>query len=479
MAFYRRYFPGAKLAALVYSLLVCANPIVFTFTEYVVSDLLFVLLALATLVLWSRPASAPASNANLPLAAALTGLACLTRLAAAPLAFAGAVASFIERGWRSALYFCSIILLFVAPWVMWIYFHAGHSTNPLFAYYSGYDFSGAKIMDAGGWNDGRWSIIVGNARYLIDSFELLYLLPLMPWLTPFVVALTLVGAVVSARREMIVAWAFFLASLALLLWWPFHPSRYLAPLVPLIILFLFLGMDAVGRWIGSLEKLASVAVVAEKLIWFPVALILLLDGVWLSAYILVHDEQSTRGLYGSRMPYGWRGFEESFAWLRGNTKPDALLATAYDPMYFLYTGRRAIRPALHRSSSYFYPYGDARPDVGSVVEVKNALEALRTEYLIVDPLDGYAEGKATLKLFDNLVAAYGERATRVFTSSDGKHKIYAVGVDKFLGRSPSGADHKPPVDKKVKSVSHGMPRKKAWRLFNARPFDSRQIFERV
>ena len=42
------------------------------------------------------------------------------------------------------------------------------------------------------------------------------------------------------------------------------------------------------------------------------------------------------------------------------------------------------------------------------------------------PLDGYAEGQATLRLFNDLVQAYGDKAKNVFTSADGKHKIYAL-----------------------------------------------------
>jgi hypothetical protein len=63
-------------------------------------------------------------------------------------------------------------------------------------------------------------------------------------------------------------------------------------------------------------------------------LILLLNGIWLSSYLLINDDGTTRGLYGSRVQYGWRGFEESFAWIRENTQPGALLASAYDPMYY-------------------------------------------------------------------------------------------------------------------------------------------------
>ncbi|MGE5216350.1 MAG: hypothetical protein ACM3SP_05015 [Chloroflexota bacterium] len=427
--FYRRRFPGAKFAALCFAVLVCANPIIFTFTDYTVSDLLYVVLALGALTLFDGSAGASASTAKILFLAALSGLACLTRLAAVPLVLAGAVVSFIGRGWRGARCYCGGVALFILPWFLWVYYHGEHSANPLFAYYSAYDFSGAKSAAIGAWLTGEWTVVAGNARYLLGSLDFLFLLPLMPWLAPFIVGLTLIGAMVSARRDELFAWTFFLVSLALLLIWPFHPGRYVAPLVPLLVLFLFRGMGAVEHWIQSRSGEESIASLAAKLVWAPVLLLFLLDGVWLSSYFLIRDEQTTRALYGSRVAYGWRGFEESFAWVRANTQSDVLLATAYDPMYFLYTGRRAIRPALHRSATYFYPYGEAKPSVGSAPEIKAVLEALRADYLIIDPLDGYAEGQATLKMLEEVVASYGDRAKIVFTSSDRKHRIYALARD--------------------------------------------------
>jgi hypothetical protein len=35
--------------------------------------------------------------------------------------------------------------------------------------------------------------------------------------------------IVSARREHVFSWWFFLSSIALLLIWPFHPMDYVAP----------------------------------------------------------------------------------------------------------------------------------------------------------------------------------------------------------------------------------------------------------
>ena len=114
---------------------------------------------------------------------------------------------------------------------------------------------------------------------------------------------------------------FFSGIVALLLIWPFHPGRYVAPLVPLLVLFLFRGMAGTEHWLKTVAADYRFKGVLAKLPWIPVALLLMLNGVWLSSYLLIFDEQTTRGGYGSRAPYGWAGFEESFAWIRRSTRP--------------------------------------------------------------------------------------------------------------------------------------------------------------
>jgi 4-amino-4-deoxy-L-arabinose transferase-like glycosyltransferase len=427
--FYRRYDPAAAFASLIFAILVCTNPIIFTFTDYAISDLLFVFLALVALTICAGDSENGARGRRLLVLAVVTGLACLTRLASVPLVLAGAFHSFVRRGWRGALFFIAIVALFVAPWLLWIAYGQHPPANSLFAYYSAYDFSGAENSSMGAWFERHWTVVASNARYLVETLDLLYLLPLLPGLGVFVIALTFIGIFTSLRSDQLVNWSFFLASGALLLIWPFHPGRYVAPVVPILILFLFRGANGVEHWCGSKTEERPLVGLLGKLAWLPLVLIFILNGVWLSSFLLVHDDRTTRGLYGSHVPYGWQGFEESFAWIREHAPADARLATAYDPMYYLYTGRQAIRPALHRPATYFYPYGIAKPDVGSVQEVMPELRKLRIDYLIIDPLDGYAEGKATLRLFDGLVAAYGDQARNVFTSTDGKHKIYALRAD--------------------------------------------------
>lgn len=428
--YYRRAAGGSTAAAAaLFAVLVCCNPIIFGFTDYVLSDLWLVLLSLCALTLCAGAEADRGRFSRLLLLAGITGLACLSRSAALPLVFAGAIHTFMVRGWRGAAYFLLGVALFMAPWLAWLWYHSQPPTDSLFAYYTAYDATGAAAGEWAAAMKRHGSIVLGNARYLSDMLEMFYLTPLLPGFGFFLVFFSFLGVIASARREEIFAWSFFVISVALLLAWPFHPGRYMAPMAPLALLLLFRGMTgAHSRLKTALRQFASGHCLA-RLAWSPALIILLLDGVWLSSFLLNHDDQSTRGLYGRRLPYSWTGFEESFAWIRAHTTPDTLLATAYDPMYYLYTERRAIRPALHRPATYFYPYGGAQPDVGSVQEIKPQLVKLRINYLIVDPMDGYAEGKATVKLLDDLVRSFGSQAEKVFTSTDGKHRIYRLAAN--------------------------------------------------
>jgi len=420
--YYQRSREGdGILGPVVFAAIVCTNPLVFSFTDYVLSELLLVLLSVGMLAACHR-ADHYATFSRTSFVGAIAGIACLTRMAAAPLAVAGILHTYLSRGARGVGWFIGVVSLLVAPWLVWV----SRSTRQiaggsLFDYYLGYDINAGRGDGLGGF----FKVVVGNAHSLADSFQMLYLTTLLPGLVIPLTALTALGMSRSLRREDLATWFFFVTSVALLLIWPFQSSRYSLPLVPVTVWFLFRGVECAVHWL-SLKP--SINAALAKALWFPVTLVLFLNLFWLSSFVLSQHPETTRGLYGRRLPYTWGGFEETFAWIRTNTMPNALLATAYDPMYFLYTGRKAIRPALHRPATYFYPYGAAQPDVGTAEEIKPQLVKLGAKYLIVDPMDGYAERQATLSLMKDLVESYGEHARLVFTSTDGLHKVFRLEV---------------------------------------------------
>ena len=76
LMFCRRSFAPLGFGAVIFSILVCANPIIFTFTDYMISDLLFVLLALTVLTICANEIDDPAATtlARISLLAVVTGL---------------------------------------------------------------------------------------------------------------------------------------------------------------------------------------------------------------------------------------------------------------------------------------------------------------------------------------------------------------------------------------------------------------------
>ena len=98
-------------------------------------------------------------------------------------------------------YFTGGVLLLIAPWSYWVSTNRGSSTQALFRYYGAYDFSTGGSRGVGDWLASHGPIVAGNAHYLLSTFDLLYLLPLLPGLAPFVAAFTALGVMVSLRRE--------------------------------------------------------------------------------------------------------------------------------------------------------------------------------------------------------------------------------------------------------------------------------------
>jgi hypothetical protein len=203
---------------------------------------------------------------------------------------------------------------------------------------------------------------------------------------------------------------------------PWMPTRYLLPLVPVFVLALAAGAISAWRLVQRVRSVATPAATAPALV--VLAAMLAGNLVWLQHQF--RPGQQLRGWYGLDMGYGWSGVTETFAWIRVNTPPEARLAGLFDPMYFLYTGRQAVRPWFHRPETYFYPYSHATPSVGEPAEVARELRRLGIGYVVFDPPAGYSEGAAAIALLRAVVERPEVGARVVFRSGDGRHQVYRL-----------------------------------------------------
>jgi hypothetical protein len=193
--------------------------------------------------------------------------------------------------------------------------------------------------------------------------------------------------------------------------------------MPIALLGIFRG----GRYIEG--RAADVfrprfAVLARWGIRAAIAIVVVLQLTWFALYVA---RRVTPPFGTFERPEQWRGFEETATWVREHTEHDAVLASGFDPFYYLYTGRHAVRPWLYRPETYFYPYGREVIDLGRVDEIVPELARLGVGYLIIDPLEEYAERKGASPLFDAILAAgAGATPEPAFTSSDGLHRVYRL-----------------------------------------------------
>jgi hypothetical protein len=269
-------------------------------------------------------------------------------------------------------------------------------------------------------------VFLNNILYLLASIDRALLLPALPWLRVLVYPIIVIGFVFSLGRQGVFGTTFLVLYLFMVLLYPFHPHRYLMPLIPLILVFFFKGM----RVAGSERNELSFPRNAPKIIVDTLLIcVVVLNTLWLQSYLRSSSEEKTRAWYGIMLPYQWQGFEETFAWIKIHTRREDVLATGYDPMYYLYTGRKAVRPWFHKPETYFYPSGTKQADIGSAEQVKNELKALGVRYLVIDPLDGYVEKEAATRLFAELLRSYPIEPRLVFTSSDSMHKVYLLEPD--------------------------------------------------
>jgi hypothetical protein len=266
----------------------------------------------------------------------------------------------------------------------------------------------------------------GNVRYIVDALDLMFQSRIIPGLLLPVGLMLLWGVWRSFNDQSVFLRSYVVLYLALVVTWPFDPARYMIPLVPAIYFFLFRGVQAAEAHLSNLTTSERRKKILCHLVRVTFALVVVSHVGWISNYLLSKDVTTTRVWFGKRLPASWQGFSETFEWIRHNTNESTILATIFDPMYYLYTGRKSIQPGLYKPTTYFYPYGQAVPDAGSPDEIRAELKSLGVGFLIIHPLSGDGEGDAYSKLWTELIRSYRNRPELMFISSDSKHRIYAL-----------------------------------------------------
>ena len=403
--------------ALAAAALVLINPGVLTFADFTLTELPFLGLLTALLAGWI---SHDGSKRRTIILALLAGLLPLTRSVGLAAGVAFLLVALLERR-RDAAWIAGASFLSFACWELWRT-SVDRPTNLLLQYYTDYEVSAAgRLVDDPAL---AWQIVSDNAAYALGATS--WLMGASWLLAPtFWLVLSSVGFASLCPKLRIVQ-VFTIVYLGMVLLHPFTPYRYLVPLVPVLVLSALRGSALV--WQFLYDRVTPIGRRKAVRFGFVAAAVLLVAGNGLVYTMVGSAERRTnlRGWLLFDMGYRFRGFEETFAWIRANTNQDAVIGSLFDPMYALYTGRRAVRPWVHHAETYYYPAAERQPFVGRPSEVGPLLAQLDVTHLTLDPPVGYTEGEAALALLQNLLRQPGVTSRRVFVSSDAQHTVYEV-----------------------------------------------------
>jgi Glycosyltransferase family 87 len=302
-------------------LITAASPTVVFLGTNLMSEPLFALFTVATLLLLL--------DERAFLAGVCAGLATLTRSAGVPLIAACMIVFVVRHRFRSAAQFTAAAMLFVAPWFGWVLANA--SGHP---YYSGADYAASSILTS----------LHASEKLVVLGTNILYLLS-----SPFVllsgsggvyavVATALLFGWSLIRRRQLMPDLFVALYCLMLLTWAFPPQRFVAPIFPLVLWIAWRGFQNAKLQ----EAVAAVAII--------VAAIPMVVGISRVPATLRYGQFPT----GGGQPSDWYQLERVFSYIRSSTPPDAVILANLDPMFYLNTGRKAIRGFVPDGYKLYY-----------------------------------------------------------------------------------------------------------------------------
>jgi hypothetical protein len=265
---------------------------------------------------------------------------------------------------RFAAAVCAAIgcAVFVVPWHLWVAAHGAEIPPVLLGKYGPYDAWLSNAIRAHGFPFLR-DVILRNGRALYAMLWMMFTggeSSPKPFHIPAAIGAATVlalGAWRLVRRAPVTGW-FLAAYMALVVVWPFDPTRFVWALLPLFAAMLALGVGAISRIAPTSRPqhfmqgvaLAGCAVLVGGFAMYNV------NGVrqqWRDSIPRVTAARATPVV----------------EWVRAATRPADIIAMEDDPLMYLYTGRRAVPVGTLTPEEYLkeQSYAFATDQLASIV----------------------------------------------------------------------------------------------------------------
>jgi len=361
---------GACVAAMVGTISV----VVLVITGVVLSEPLYMVLLLPTLLVAER-AAADDDVRLAAMAGALIGVLALVRTVGVFLLPAALLVMVVRRRWRSAAVLAAVALLFIAPWQAWVSAYQGETPAPLVGKYGAYGPWLSEGYRAGGLPF-AWAVLAKNANELFGflGYIALPVSPVAPRLASLGIVLGILGAgAVAAWRRVPVTLVFLAGYGAVILAWPFEPTRFVLVCWPLLAALFVAGVRVVWRWRPSALGLRGVRIAG------------------LAAVAVVTAGYGADNVRGVRQKW-WANIQSDAGtrakpiaeWVARSTRPEDVVITDHDLIVYLYTGRRAVPTATFTALDRITP----RTPAEDAVVLRDMLAHLRPRWYITTTQQG-------------------------------------------------------------------------------------------
>jgi 4-amino-4-deoxy-L-arabinose transferase-like glycosyltransferase len=410
---------GSARAAMVFTALLAISPWVLFLGTALLSETLFAALTAGTLLVLGRIEQGRCGWREIASAGVLAAAAFLTRTAGVAGIAAGVVVVLLRAGWRRAMVFLMIALALCAPWIAW-QMSQTRSASPTEAYY--------EVANYGQWDILFHFTLGQKVRILGENL-------LGAWTAPAAlmgVPPTGWGAALAVLAGGLVAAGFWrrlsgrprateiltILYVGLILSWAWPPKRFLAPILPLLLLYGYEGAQFACRGIVRRARGAQAALVT-------VALLAAIPGVWTLAAMTSVARETGAVPEPNTAQDDWHEMARLVAWINRNTAGDAVLMGNLDPALYLYTGRKSVRGL--RQDPYHLHY-DPRGEwpLGSPADLQRAIGASHAGYLICTPNLAFRESGPLDQLTRELVRGCPDQFWLVYESRDARYRIYRI-----------------------------------------------------
>lgn len=409
---------GDRRASLVITLLTAASPWILFLGTSLLAETWFAAFTWATLLGLVRLQRGQKRQGAALHIALLAGAAVLARTAGIALIAAGAL-GLLRTRWRSAVRFASVAGLCGLTWGAWALSRQGEVPADLATWYGGTNYASWNLIFGFGWPE-KLEILGWNVLHLLLSpFALMGAVPGPLWSFLLLTgSLLLIGFVVDARRRGGVIHLFAGLYVVLVLLWAWPPARFLAPIYPLLLLFLWRGLRATlgrCRLPAFFRRAIRTAVLVVVCGW--------------SATTVARSAWSAR-VTGIACPRPacterWNEFREVLGWIQRTTPSDAVLLGNLDPMLHLYTGRPAARPFTADPYLLYYASERSAP-LGTPQELVARIGALGASYIVSTPHGLFGEDTPWQALLERTAQTYPGLLEESFRGTNPGFRVFRV-----------------------------------------------------